>query len=444
MKCGWIVALALAAAGPARASEEVSPPPQRGVLVVTNAVLHTVSGPVIEGGRMRVQGGRIQAVAAPGEPFDVPAGATVLDLGGRHVYPGFVAANTTLGLTEVAAVRATVDSSEQGVLNPNARAVVAVNPDSELLPVARSNGVLAALTAPEAPPSGGISGQAAVIQLDGWTWEDMAVEREAALVVEPPSMRFNPALYPPPADALLDEVKRHNAERLRQIDEAFATARAYARSRQADATTPGDLRWEAMRAAVEGRQPVFVRADELAQIRWALALAEKHALKLVIVGGADAARIADVLRERQVPVIIAGVHRLPVRREDDYDAPMRLAADLARAGVRFCIARSGGSFAAAMERNLPYEAATAAAYGLPPEEALKAITLYPAQILGVADRLGSLQPGRLASFIVTDGDPLETPTTIERIFIQGREVDAGNRQRRLAEKYRQRYEQMKQ
>lgn len=433
---------AVAAAGPARASDQVPPPPQRGVLIVRNAVLHTVSGPVIEGGRMRIEGGRIRAIAAPGEAFDEPADARVVDLGGRHVYPGFVAANTTLGLTEIGAVQATNDGSERGLLNPNARAVVALNPDSELLPVARSNGVLAALATPEAQSSGGIAGRAALIQLDGWTWEAMALEREAALVVELPTLRFNPSLYPPPVDALLEDIKRHTADTLRRIDDAFAAARAHAQARSADPQTPGDLRWEAMRAAVEGRQPVFVHADELAQIRWALALAERHGLKLVIVGGADAPRLADVLRERQVPVVIAGVHRLPLRREDDYDAPMRLAADLARAGVRFCIARSGGNFAAAHERNLPYEAATAAAYGLPPDEALKAITLYAAQILGVDDRLGSLAPGRLASFIVTDGDPLETPTAIERVFIQGREVDTGNRQRRLADKYRQRYQQL--
>jgi imidazolonepropionase-like amidohydrolase len=178
-------------------------------------------------------------------------------------------------------------------------------------------------------------------------------------------------------------------------------------------------------------------------MRHALALAEKHGFKLVIVGGADAARIASVLRERQVPVVIAGVHRLPLRRDEAHDGPFRLAAQLAEAGVTYAIGRTGGAFAAANERNLPYEAGTAVAHGLSREEALKAITLYPARILGVADQLGALAPGLLASFIVTDGDPLLTETQVLRVFIQGREVEIGNRQTRLAEKYRQKYEQLK-
>jgi len=194
---------------------------------------------------------------------------------------------------------------------------------------------------------------------------------------------------------------------------------------------------------LRGERPLFVQANELPQIRHALALAERHGFKLVIVGGADAWRMAGVLRERQVAVVIAGVHRLPLRRDEAYDAPYRLAARLAEAGVTYCIGRAGGAFAAANERNLPYEAGTAVAHGLSPDEALKAITLYPAQILGVADRLGSLAAGRLGSFIVTDGDPLQTETRVLRVFIQGREVETTNRQTRLADKFRQKYEQLK-
>ena len=201
--------------------------------------------------------------------------------------------------------------------------------------------------------------------------------------------------------------------------------------------TPLDLRWEAMLSVVKGKRTVFVHANEAAQIRHAMGLAERHGLKLVIVGGADAARFAPVLKARGVAVVIGGVHSLPLRPDDAFDARYTLAAQLAQAGVAFCIAGEGGAFAAAAERNLPYQAATAIAYGLPRDEALKAITLYPAQILGVADQLGSLAPGLLASFIVTDGDPLETATQVERVFIQGREVEIGNRQKRLEQKYQQ-------
>ncbi len=426
----------------AQADQNAPPPAQSKPLLVTGATLHTISGDVIERGQMLVDGGRIVAIAAAGAAITDPraAAAQTVDLSGKHVYPGFVAANTVLGLTEIAAVRATVDSTEFGTINPNARALVAVNADSDLLSVARANGVLAALAVPRSGAGGVIAGTSALIQLDGWTWEDMAIAPAVALHVVLPAMRLNAELFPAPLDERLADFRRFTAERLRQLDQAFDAAAAYNKARGASPDQPVDARWEAMRPAMQGQRPVFVDADELPQIRHALGLAQRHGLKLVIVGGSDAWRIADVLRERQVPVVIAGVHRLPIRRGDAYDEPFRLAARLAQAGVRFCIARSGNEFDAAHERNLPYEAATAAAFGLSADEALKAITLYPAQILGVDDRLGSLQPGRLASFIVTDGDPLDIRTHVQRAFVQGREIDLSNRQTRLEEKYRTKIE----
>jgi imidazolonepropionase-like amidohydrolase len=389
---------------------------------------------------MLIERGRIRAIAAPGGalPAAETGPPTVLDLRGRHIYPGFIAANSALGLVEVQAVRATIDTTEIGVINPNVRALVAVNADSELLPVARSNGVLAALAVPGASSFGAIAGTSALLQIDGWTWEDMALVREVGLHVVLPTMRTNSDVLSGSLEPFKDEVRKLSAQRLQLIERAFEDASAYARARAAEPNaTPQDLRWEAMLPVLKGERPLFVHAEEAPQIRYALGLAERHALKLVIVGGADAARFAPVLKARGVAVVIAGVHQLPQRRDDAYDTRYTLAAQLAAGGVAFCIAGEGGSFAAANERNLPYQAATAVAHGLPRDEALKAITLYPAQILGVADRLGALAPGLLASFIVTDGDPLETATQVERIFIQGREVDAGNRQLRLEQKYRQ-------
>lgn len=432
---GMAVALALHGMAPAQA-----PGAQERPLLITGATLHTVSGPVLPGGRMLVEGGRITAVAAADGPLPAPRSGTPLqiDLAGRHVYPGFIAANTAMGLTEVASVEATVDHAETGPVNPNVRALVAVNADSELLPVARANGVLAALVAPGQAPGGSLAGRSALIQMDGWNWEDLALEPEVALHVALPTLRLGRERLAALPEPLQDELRRFAGERLRRIDEAFAAAHAYRRARAASPETPADQRWEAMVPYLDGRRPVFVHADELPQIRHALGLAERHGLRLVIVGGGDAWRIADVLRERRVAVVIGGVHGLPTRRDEDADVRFRLAARLHAAGVDFCIARNGGVFDAAHERNLPYEAATAAAHGLPREEALRAITLYPARILGVADRLGTLEAGRLASFIVTDGDPLEATTRIERVFIQGREVDTSNRQTRLTEKYQRR------
>jgi imidazolonepropionase-like amidohydrolase len=436
-----IVMLAAAAGTVAAAPVEPVPPPQGQPLIIRNATLHTLAGPALVGGSLLVERGRIVALAAAGQALPAPsAPALTLDLSGKHVYPGFIGANTTLGLSEVTAVAATVDTTETGALNPNARAVSAINADSDLIGVARAGGVLAALVVPQVR-GGGIAGTSAFVQLDGWDWQQMALVPELGLHVALPSLRLNAEMLSGPLAPLADELRRFSAQRLRDIDEAFGAAAAYARARAADPALPADQRWEAMRpvfGAGAQQRPVFVQANEVAQIRHALALAERHGLKLVIVGGADAWRLADVLKAREVPVVITGVHRLPLRRDDDVDAPFRLAAQLAAAGVRFAIARGAAGSASTNERLLPLEAATAVAHGLPHDEALKAITLYPAQILGVADRLGTLEAGKLASFIVTDGDPLQTATQIERLFVQGREVSAANRQTRLADRYRER------
>jgi imidazolonepropionase-like amidohydrolase len=421
----------------AQASPNTPPPPQREPLLLRNATLHPVSGPVIAQGSLLIEAGKIRAIG--GADLAAPAGATTLDLGGRHVYPGMVAANTSLGLAEIGAVAASTDSAETGALNPNARALVAFNADSELLPVTRGGGVLAALAVPGAGRTGLIAGTSALLQLEGWNWQDMALVPEVGLHIALPRLRLNSALFPNQPETRLAEMRRSTEARLRLLDDAFESAKAYALARAADPTSAVDTRWEAMRpvlpatpGAVPAR-PVFMHADDLAQIRFALDFAARHGLKLVIVGGADSWRVADTLRERGVPVIIGGLLRLPMRRDDPPDALFALPAQLAAAGVRFCIADGGRD--STNERNLPFEAAHARAFGLSDDEALKAVTLYPAQILGVADKLGSLEVGKLANLFVSDGDPLEPSTRIERVFMQGREVALSDRQTALRDKY---------
>jgi len=436
MKRTFITAL-LAATLTAQASPNTPPPPQREPLVLRNATLHPVSGPVINNGSLLIEGGRIRAIG--GAELAAPAGARTVDLGGRHVYPGMVAADTSLGLAEIRSVSATYDTSETGALNPNARAVVAFNADSELLPVTRSGGVLAALSVPEAGRTGLIAGTSALLQLEGWNWQDMALVPEVGLHVVVPRLRLNGALFPGQPEARLAEIRRSTEARLKLLDDAFDNARAYALARAADPATPIDTRWEAMRAVLPATpgaapaRPVFMHADDLAQIRFALDFAARHGLKLILIGGADAWRVADTLRERDVPVIISGLLRLPLRRDDPPDALSTLPAKLAAAGVRFCIADPGRDSTNA--RNLPFEAAHARAFGLSDDDALKAVTLYPAQILGVADKLGSLEVGKLANLFVADGDPLESSTRIERVFMQGREVELSDRQTALRDKY---------
>jgi imidazolonepropionase-like amidohydrolase len=422
------------------ATENVPAAAQKTPLLFKGATIHTVSGENVVNGSMLVDKGRIIAI---GNQIDVPPNAKVIDVGGKHIYPGMIAANTVMGLAEVQSVRATLDYAEAGAINPNARALVAVNPDSELITTARANGVLATLSVPNSP-AGLINGTSALIQMDGWTWEDMAIQAEVGLHITLPNLRFNPELFPAPFDARLEDMRKASAQRLKMLEEAFESAIAYRDARaqnqvgQLEATKI-DVRWEAMLPALAGKRTVFFHAQDINQIRFALNFAKRYNLKAVIVGGADAPLLAEVLKQQQVAVIVTGIHKLPMRRGANYDDYYTVAAKLAQAGVQFCIARAGTDDDAPNERNLPYEAAVAATFGLPPNEALKAITLYPAQILGVADKLGSLESGKLANFFVSNGDPLETTSQIEQVYIQGRAVDISTKQSRLTEKYQQKY-----
>ncbi len=425
---------------PAFASDNVPAPAQKTPLVLKGATIHTVTNGDIANGQIVIEKGRITAV---GTQVAVPTNAKVIDVSGKHIYPGMIASNTVIGIAEVQSVRATADFAEAGAINPNARAIVAVNPDSELIPVTRVNGVLAALSVPSAGPAGMINGTSSLVQLDGWTWEDMTVQAEVGLHISVPFMRFNPELFPAPMDARLDEIRKSNLQRVKMLEDAFDSAIAYRDARAAKDGTQIDVRWEAMLPVLAGKRPVFMHAQDAAQIRYALNFAQRYQLRLVLVGGMDAPMFADTLRERKVPVIITGIHKLPQRRGAEYDESYRLASKLSQAGVSFCIARGGADDDAHNERNLPYEAAVAVSFGLDPNEALKAVTLYPAQILGVEDKLGSLEVGKFANLFVSDGNPMETMTKIEQVYIQGRPVDLSTKQSRLTEKYQQKYIQKK-
>lgn len=439
LKLAIVAAFSLSAA--AQASDNVPAAPQKQALLFKGATVHTVSGENVQNASLLVQGGRITALAATDAAMTLPADTKVVDVKGKHIYPGIIAANTVMGLAEVQSVRATLDYAEAGAINPNARAIVAVNPDSELIPAARANGVLATLTIPFSP-AGLISGTSSLIQLDGWTWEEMTVQSDVGLHIAVPAMRFNPELFPPPFDSRLEEIRKNSVQRANMLSEAFETALAYREARAQKDGSKIDVRWEAMLPFLAGQRAVFFHAQDAAQIRFAVDFAQRYKLKAVIVGGMDAILMADVLKQNDIPVIVTGIHKLPARRGANYDDGYTLAARLAAAGVKFCIARAGTDDDAPNERNLPYEAAVAVGYGLPADQALKAITLYPAQILGVADRLGSIEVGKFANFFVSDGDPLETTTKVEQVYIQGRAVDTSTKQTRLTEKYQQKYLQL--
>ncbi|MBL0927620.1 MAG: amidohydrolase family protein [Phycisphaerales bacterium] len=433
-----VLTLGLACGAAAAAAQDlgVKAPPQARAVVIENATVHPVSGPVLEKGHVVFSGGRISAVGSGPAPPSAAAAALRVDASGKHVYPGLIGANTITGLIEVGAVRATLDFSEVGSISPEVRAAVAVNPDSTIIPVTRRNGVL---TTAVMPLGGVIPGRASVIRMDGWTWEDLAVKADAGLLVNWPNMRPMSGWW---VTTPAEEQQRQQQRELSAIDEAFRTAGAYAGARAAEPATPADLRWEAMRPAIEGRARVFIRANELEQIQSAVAFAVQHKLSAVILGGRDADRCADLLKRHNVGVIVAGTFRLPRRADSDFDEAFVLPQRLEAAGVKWCLATVGGSFETPHERNLPYHAALASAYGLPRDAALRSITLSAAELLGVADTLGSLDAGKAATLILTDGDPLEVTTRVERAWIDGREISLQDKQTELAEKYRERYRQM--
>ncbi|MCA9292505.1 MAG: amidohydrolase family protein [Phycisphaerales bacterium] len=409
----------------------VKAPKQGQPIVINGATLHTVTGPTIEHGYLVINNGLIRAMGA-GDAPPLPM-AQIIDATGKHVYPGLIGADTIMGLTEIGAVRATIDSAETGDITPEVRAAVAVNPDSTIIPVTRLNGIL---TCGVLPQGGAIPGRAAVIRMDGWTWEDLAIDADAGLVVNWPNMRPVNAWW---MRSTPEEQLQRAQERLEQIDEMFDAANAYAAARKADASLPSDIRFEAMGPAMHGGKPVFIRANELEQIQSAVSWAERRHLHAVIVGGRDAAKCADMLKRHDVGVIITGTHRLPGRRDDAYDAAYTLPLQLEEAGVKWCLASGDET---PHERSLPYQAGLAVAYGLPLEAAVRSVTQSAAELLGVGDRLGSLEPGKAGTIIITDGNPLDIISQVDMAFIDGRQIDLESKQTVLDEKYREKYRQL--
>jgi imidazolonepropionase-like amidohydrolase len=424
----------------ATANDSVPLPGQSVPLLFSGATIHTVSGGDLPGGRLLVEKGTITAVVTENDALVLPDGTVTIDVAGKHLYPAMIAANSVLGISEIQSVSAMNDTGETGDINPGARAESSVNPDSELLPVTRANGVLFTLTAPR---SGLISGSSALLRLDGWTPKDMTLKAPAAMHLQWPELVVLGEWTEPDDEQALKKLEENYTKKTKALEEAFDMARAYAKARQADPTTRYDTSWEAMTPVLEGRLPVFIHAQTVAQIRDALAFCSRQEIaKPVIVGALDAWRITEELKQHEASVILSEVNTLPLRRWEAADAPYAAAAKLHAAGIPFCIANSGTPFDAPNERNLPYQAARAAAHGLPVDVALKSVTLYPAQILGVSDRLGSLAPGKEGTFLITNGNPLEIRTTIEQVYVLGRKIDLSNKQSRLHEKYLEKYRQL--
>ncbi len=397
---------------------QIPSPAQEEVLVIRAAEVHTLEGEAIMEGMIIIENGIIQAV---GRNLEVPAGAIVKDYTGMQVYPAFIHSRNLLGITEIGAVPVTSDFNELGNINPNVRPQVAFHPESSHIGIASAHGIGIVVTT----PSGGIiSGQAAAMYTDGWTWEQMTKQTPVGMVINWPNM-----------------INNSNLEKeLKELQDAFDKARRFHTAQKSDRHHPVDIRWESMVPVLEREVPVLIHANEISQIQAAITWAKNENLKMILTGGRDAAYLADQLAREQIPVILTPIIGGPARQWEHYGISYAKAAALYEAGVQFAIA---GDFGATGAYRLPHHAAAAVAFGLPHSEALKSITLYPARLLGLEDRAGSISPGKEAHLIICNGDPLEFATQIQQVYILGKEIDMQNKHRQLYDKYRIKKEQGK-
>jgi imidazolonepropionase-like amidohydrolase len=407
-----------------RAQENVYPAPaQKGVTAITHATIHVGNGTVLEDASIVFENGKIKSVGKA----DVPANATIIDAKGKQVYPGFILPSSDIGLHEVGSgVRGSNDYFEIGENNANIRSIVAYNADSKIIGVLRENGILLAGVAPNGAL---IEGMSSVVQFSAWNYEDAAYKLDHGLYINFPSF-----VIPANTRGNADNALQRSKDRLETIRKFFVEAKAYAMEKTHVAN---NLRFEAVKGLFNGNQKLFVRANEVKQMLLAIDLAKSIGCKLVIVGGADSHLIANLLVQNEVAVILDEAHALPATEDDDVDQPYKTAAALQKAGVLFCINDTNNQ---TRYRNLAFNAGTAAAYGLTKEEALSAITLNTAKILDIADKTGSLEVGKDANIIISDGDALDMRgNIISHAFIQGRNVSLDNKGKQLYERYKYKY-----
>ncbi len=432
---GPLVALALliVTSGHAQSTIPNSPGTKPTVAIRNATIVPVTSAPIARGTIVFANG----VITAIGTDVAIPAGATIIDGTGLSVYPGMIDSGSSVGLIETDSVPGSVDTAELGELNPNAQAAVAVNPHSELIPVTRVSGVTHVVSTPE---GGIVSGQSALIQLAGWTPPEMVVKAPLAMTIRFPRIRSAPLVEVPSDEEAEKERRKSYTRDLDRLRDLFRDARAYAKAAAARTSDPKvrrfdrDLVLEALVPVVEGRVPVVMHANLARDIKAALEFADEFELKVILSGAQDIGRVIPDVKRRNIPVLLGPILALPAREDDPYDLLFANAKTLHDNGIRFAIQTQDSH----NTRNLPYHAASAAAFGLPKEEALKAITLYPAQIFGVADRLGSLEVGKQANVIITDGDPLEIRTNIRRVFIAGEDIPMDSRHTLLYEKFENR------
>ena len=410
------------------------------VYAIKNAKIYTLAGPPIEKGVVVIRDGKIAAVGAD---IAVPDDAEMIDAAGMEVYPGMFDPITQIGLNEVGAVSATVDTNELGDFNPELIAATAVNPASAHIAVTRASGITEVISAPgiggfDSQSAGIIAGQASAFNLAGWTMKEMEINRSVAMVLNWPSIQtssFDFSTFSMKEKSYADAKKEYDKS-INQLSDWMARARHYAQAKEKGSPDlfVRDLKLEALIPVVEGKLPVLVVADEERDIRNSIDFCSKQNLKMVLASGAESWKVKDLLKEKKIPVILGPTERLPEQEDTAYDKPMTQPSELNAAGIQFAFSSFGTSFS----RRLPQYAGTAVGYGLSHDEALKAVMLNAAQIFGLGDRLGTIEPGKLANLIVTNGDPLEIQTEVRYLFIKGQLTSTDNRHKDLYEQYRKR------
>jgi imidazolonepropionase-like amidohydrolase len=407
----------------------INSPGKKLTVAIRNATIVPVSSATIPNGTIVFSNGVITAVGAG---VSIPSNATVIDGTGLFVYPGLIDAGSHVGLEEISAVPGTVDTAELGDINPNARAEVAVNPHSNVIPVTRVNGITSVVTEPE---GGIISGSSAMINLAGWTPQEMTLKAPLAMHIHFPRLRTNAFDEQPQDEEATKEAAKNYTKQIDKLRDVLKDAQAYSKASAARVKrVDRDLILEALVPVVEGREPVVMHANLERDIRAALKFADEFKLKVILADAEDVARVIPELKSRNIPVILGPILSLPPREDDPYDLIYSNAKTLYDAGITFAIQSQDAHNA----RNLPYNAAACAAFGLPKDVALRSVTLAPAQIFGVADKVGSIETGKLANIIVTDGDPLEIVTHVKHLYIGGEEITLDTNQTLLYEKFKAR------
>jgi len=402
-------------------------------ILLVNGFLHVGNGETLQSALIGIEKGKItlikNSLAYTIEPKEWD---TIIQLNGRHIYPGFVAPNSTLGITEIDAIRATVDFDEVGTFNPHVRSQIAFNAESKVISTVKTNGVL--LT--QATPRGGIiSGSSSVMALEGWNWEDATVLKDDGIHLNWPESIDRGKWWE--GDAKIEKSKNYD-EKKREIYAFFKMAEAYASTNKNDKK---DARFEAMRNCFQGKQRVYIHANEIQQLVDIIDFSKEFKLAFpVIIGGYDAYLIPRKLADAKIPVMLVRTHSLPENENDPVDLPYQLPYLLKQGGVKFCI-QNEGDMEAMNARNIPFLAGTAMAYGLKEEEAVSAVSLWSCEIMGIGDTYGSIEKGKSATLFVSDGNALDMRTN--NLFlgmIDGKFITLDNTQKALFEKYQGKYQ----